>query len=135
MSKVSFIAKLNDSVIRHINTSNQNVKDLTELNDIHIDTITRLEESAVSRDQLSTINDKLNQYNNLYNELGEMKLSIENVHQANTDLARKMCSLQEELRTVSDMNTQLVKDVKKLKTKKLIMSFQEEVAETGEGLE
>jgi archaellum component FlaC len=122
-------------VIRHINTSNQIVKDLTELNDIHIDTITRLEESAVSRDQLTTINDKLHQYNNLYNELGEMKLSIENVYQANIDLGRKMEALKEELRTVSDMNTQLCKDVKKLKTKRLIMSFQEDAEGTGEGLE
>lgn len=134
MSKVSFINKLNDAVIRHINTSNQIVKDLTDLNDIHIDTIARLEESAVNKDQLINLNDKLNKCENLYNELGEMKLSIENVYQANIDLGRKMCSLQEELRAVSDMNTQLVKDVKKLKTKKLIMQFQEET-ETGEGLE
>ena len=134
MSKVSFINKLNDAVIRHINTSNQIVKDLTDLNDIHIDTIARLEETAVNKDQLINLNDKLNKCENLYNELGELKLSIENVHQANVDLARKMNSLQEELRTVSDMNTQLVKDVKKLKTKKLIMQFQEE-AETGEGFE
>ena len=134
MSKVAFINKLNDAVIRHINTSNQIVKDLTDLNDIHIDTIARLEETAVNKDQLINLNDKLNKCENLYNELGELKLSIENVHQANVDLARKMNSLQEELRTVSDMNTQLVKDVKKLKNKKLIMQFQEE-AETGEGLE
>jgi hypothetical protein len=46
-----------------------------------------------------------------------------------------MNSLQEELRTVSDMNNQLVKDVKKLKTKRLIMSFQEDAEGTGEGLE
>lgn len=134
MSKVAFINKLNDAVIRHINTSNQIVKDLTDLNDIHIDTIARLEETAVNKDQLINLNDKLNKCENLYNELGELKLNIENVHQANVDLARKMNSLQEELRTVSDMNTQLVKDVKKLKNKKLIMQFQEE-AETGEGLE
>jgi hypothetical protein len=69
MSKVSFINKLNDSVIRHINTSNQIVKDLTELNDIHIDTITRLEETAVNKDQLINLNDKLNKCENLYNEL------------------------------------------------------------------
>lgn len=134
MSKVAFINKLNDAVIRHINTSNQIVKDLTDLNDIHIDTIARLEETAVNKDQLINLNDKLNKCENLYNELGELKLSIENVHQANVDLARKMNSLQEELRTVSEMNNQLVKDVKKLKNKKLIMQFQEE-AETGEGLE
>jgi predicted nuclease with TOPRIM domain len=135
MSKVSFINKLNDSVIRHINTSNQIVKDLTELNDIHIDTITRLEETAVNKDQLINLNDKLNKCENLYNELGELKLSIENVYNSNIDLARKMNSLQEELRTVSDMNNQLVKDVKKLKTKRLIMSFQEDAEGTGEGLE
>ena len=135
MSKVAFINKLNDAVIRHINTSNQIVKDLTDLNDIHIDTIARLEETAVNKDQLINLNDKLNKCENLYNELGELKLSIENVYQANIDLGRKMEALQEELRTVSDMNTQLCKDVKKLKTKRLIMSFQEDAEGTGEGLE